>query len=241
MQYEAHLKELEVKSKQSELKFKRDQTLFQEKVIPLIEYERSSFENEITLEILNGFKKDNIARWQFEITKIISESTSLIQEINKKDFAMSHYIIKAPITGHITNFTGITQNSNILSGQILAEISPHINLIIECIIRPENIGFIHKNQRVQFNMDAFNHNQWGSLKGIVLEIDQNPKVLNKQMVFMVRCRYLNQDLMMKNGLKGKISKGMTLTGNFFLVKRRILDLLFDRVDNWLNPSTLNAI
>jgi HlyD family secretion protein len=45
---------------------------------------------------------------------------------------------------------------------------------------------------------------------------------------------------LKNGVEGKIIKGMTLTGNFFLVKRRIMDLLFDRVDDWINPNKLKS-
>lgn len=238
--YTAHFNELELKSEQAQLKLNRDQFLFQEKVIPLIEYERSKFDNEIAKEVSKGFKKDNLARWQFEIKEILKELINISNELSKVRLEKNNYFIKAPIAGHIVNAIGVTENSNLVNGQVLAHISPNENLIIECIISPKNIGYINTSQAVKFNLDTFNHNQWGSLSGYVTEIDKNPRIINNEMVFVVRCAYSNQDLMLKNGVKGKIIKGMTLTGNFFLVKRMIIDLLFDRVDDWINPNKLKT-
>ena len=160
--------------------------------------------------------------------------------MNKITLEKNNYFIKAPITGHIINSIGLTENSNLLNGQVMAQISPNENLIIECVISPKNIGYIKTTQLVKFNLDTFNHNQWGSLSGYVIEIDKNPRIVNNEMVFVVRCAYSQQDLMLQNGVKGKIIKGMTLTGNFFLVKRMIIDLLFDRVDDWINPNKLKT-
>lgn len=238
--YTAHFNELELKSEQAQLKLNRDQFLFQEKVIPLIEYERSKFDNEIAKEVSKGFKKDNLARWQFEIKEILKELINISNELSKVRLEKNNYFIKAPIAGHIINAIGVTENSNLVNGQVLAHISPNENLIIECIISPKNIGYINTSQAVKFNLDTFNHNQWGSLSGYVTEIDKNPRIINNEMVFVVKCAYSNQDLMLKNGVKGKIIKGMTLTGNFFLVKKMIIDLLFDRVDDWINPNKLKT-
>ena len=40
----------------------------------------------------------------------------------------------------------------------------------------------------------------------------------------------------KNGYKGDISKGMTLTARFLIANRSLWQLLYDKVDNWLNPK-----
>ena len=238
--YITHYYELELKSEQAQLKFNRDQFLFKEKVIPLIEYERSKFESDIAKEVSNGFKKDNIARWHFEMKEVSKELISISTELKKIQLEKNNYFLMAPIAGHIINTIGVTENSNIVNGQVLAHISPNENLIIECIISPKNIGYIHTSQLVKFNVDTYNHNQWGSLLGHVIEIDKNPRIINNEMVFVVRCAYTNKNLKLKNGVKGIIIKGMTLTGNFFLVKRRIMDLLFDRVDDWINPNKLKT-
>jgi len=238
--YITHFNELELKSEQAQLKLNRDQFLFQENAIPMIEYERSKFENEIAKEVTKGFKKDNLTRWQFDIKEISKDIINISNEMNKITLEKNNYVIKAPITGHIVNSIGLTENSNLLNGQVLAQISPNENLIVECIISPKNIGYINKSQLVKFNLDTFNHNQWGSLSGYVMEIDKNPRIINNEMAFVVRCAYSQQDLILQNGVKGKIIKGMTLTGNFFLVKRKIIDLLFDRVDDWINPNKLKT-
>lgn len=238
--YITHFNELELKSEQAQLKLNRDQFLYKENAIPQIEFERSKFENEIAKEVSKGFKKDNLTRWQFEIKEISKEIINISSEINKIILEKNNYFIIAPITGHIINSIGLTENSNLLNGQVLAQISPNENLIIECIISPKNIGYINISQPVKFNIDTFNHNQWGSIKGYVIEIDKNPRMINNEMVFMVKCAYSQQDLSLKNGVKGRIIKGMTLTGNFFLVKRMIIEVLFDRVDDWINPYKLKT-
>ena len=239
--YTTHFNELELKSEQAQLKLNRDQFLYKENAIPLIEFERSKFENEIAKEVSKGFKKDNLTRWQFDIKEISKEIINISSEINKITLEKNNYFIKAPITGHIVNSIGLSENSNLLNGQVLAQISPNENLIIECIISPKNIGYITTSQLVKFNIDTFDHNQWGSLSGYVIEIDKNPRMINNEMVFVVKCAYSQQDLILKNGVKGKIIKGMTLTGNFFLVKRMIIEVLFDRVDDWINPNKLKTI
>ena len=43
-------------------------------------------------------------------------------------------------------------------------------------------------------------------------------------------------LQLKNGYKGQIGKGMTLTARFYLLDRTLWQLLFDRVDDWFNPN-----
>ena len=46
----------------------------------------------------------------------------------------------------------------------------------------------------------------------------------------------NNYLQLKNGYKGNINKGMTLTTRFHLTDRTLWQLLFDRVDDWFNPN-----
>jgi len=239
--YLAHYKELELKSEQAKIKSNRDLFLFQEKVIPLIEYERSKFENEIAIEVLKGYKKDNLTRWLFDMKDVSNELISILNELKKVQLEENNYFIKAPIDGHIINPIGLTENSNLMNGQVVAQISPNTNLIIECVISPKNIGYINKSQLVKFNLDTYNHNQWGSLLGYVIEIDKNPRIINNEMAFVVKCSFTKQNLTLKNGVKGKIIKGMTLTGNFFLVKRRVFDLLFDQIDSWINPNNIKNI
>lgn len=56
-------------------------------------------------------------------------------------------------------------------------------------------------------------------------------------VFKVQCSLDQQYLQLKNGFKGYFKKGMTANVRFKLIKRSLFDLLYDKMDDWLNPST----
>jgi len=46
-------------------------------------------------------------------------------------------------------------------------------LIVKSTVSLNDIGLIRKNQKVKFQLDAFNYNQWGLLEGKVIDIDRN--------------------------------------------------------------------
>ena len=133
---------------------------------------------------------------------------------------------------------GIQPGSFVSPGQKLAEISPEDKLIAECYVASSNIGYIKNGQTVRFQFDAFDYNQWGLLKGEVTKISEDVIVIDKQPVFKVRCKLPSTYLQLKNGQKGYLKKGMTLTGRFILTRRTLFQLLFDKVDDWLNPKMI---
>ena len=98
---------------------------------------------------------------------------------------------------------------------------------------------ININQTVKFQIDAFNYNQWGLLEGKVIEIDKNITINEQQAFFKVKCKLNSKKLTLKSGYKTQVSKGMTLTTRYIITRRSLFDLLFDKVDDWLNPKTIN--
>ena len=158
-----------------------------------------------------------------------------VQRINQEQ---KNYIVTAPISGRLVNFSGIQKGNFIVQGQPIGEISPEENMVVECMVSPKDIGFIKKSQKVKFQIDAYNYNQWGLLEGKVMDIDQNITV-NQQTgdaYFKVRCVMDKNYLQLKNGYRGQVGKGMTLTARFYLLDRTLWQLLFDRVDDWFNPN-----
>mgnify|MGYP000104851944 CR=1 FL=1 len=101
------------------------------------------------------------------------------------------------------------------------------------------IGLIRKNQVVKFQIDAFNYNQWGLLEGKVIEIDRNITINEQQSFFKVKCKLNSKTLTLKSGYKTQVTKGMTLTTRYIITRRSLFDLLFDKVDDWLNPKIIN--
>jgi len=134
-------------------------------------------------------------------------------------------------------FSGVRNGNFITPGQVIAQISGNHDLLVECFVSPSDIGFIRENQKVRFQLDAFNHNQWGMAQGKVLEISRDIIMVDNQPVFRVRSSLNNEYLQLRNGYQGNLTKGMTLTARFRLTERTLWQLLFDRVDNWLNPNS----
>ena len=52
-----------------------------------------------------------------------------------------------------------------------------------------------------------------------------------------RPRQLKQSL--KNGYSRPLKKGMTLQARFVITKRSLWQLVYDKIDNWLNPILKN--
>ena len=125
------------------------------------------------------------------------------------------------------------------AGKLLAEISPDGNLIAECYVSPIDIGLINSNNIVKFQMDAFNYNQWGLATGKIIEIGNDIEIINNNPIFKIRCKIDQKYLTLKNNFKGNLKKGMTFNARFKLTERTLFELLYDKIDDWLNPSNQN--
>jgi len=178
-------------------------------------------------------------QWNAELVQLQQENIELETTIAQLFDEMKKYVITSPVNGKIMQCSGIQAGSFIAPSQSLAQISPEGELLVECYVSPTDIGFFHLGMKVHFQLDAFNYNQWGTASGKVNEISGDIVTINDQPVFKVRCA-LNADyLQLKNGYKGELKKGMTLTGRFSLTERTLSQLLFDKVDNWLNPKLVS--
>ncbi|GHT40368.1 hypothetical protein AGMMS49965_08530 [Bacteroidia bacterium] len=175
-------------------------------------------------------------RWQSEKTNYELEIRSLQADVQRLDDEQTKYVLKAPASGAVIQFSGIRKGNFIAPGQTLGYISDAGDLLVECYVSPTDIGYISENQPVAFQLDAFNYNQWGLAHGKIREISKDIILMNEQPVFRVRCSLDTPYLQLKNGYKGNLKKGMTLTGRFYLTDRSLWQLLFDKVDNWVNPK-----
>ena len=236
IQYQSQLKEADINIQLLKKEYQVAQQLFDDMVMPEMEFLQKKNKYDAAISQLNVFKKQNTNNWQEEKTKLEQENRQHCSNINKLNKECEQYIIIAPINGTLAQIIGIHTGSYITPGQVLAQISPDEQLLAECYIPPTDIGFISKGQNVRFQLDAFNYNQWGLIIGEVVSISDDIAVVNNQAVFKVRCKLPIDHLQLKSGHKGYLKKGMTLTGRFKLTERTLYQLLFDKMDDWLNPK-----
>ena len=216
----------------------RAHLLYGQGVIPKAEYDKYYYDYQGFLTQVSSIREQQLAQWQAQKREVERQIRSLGAEVQRINQEQKNYIVTAPISGRLVNFSGIQKGNFIVQGQPVGEISPEENMVAECMVSPKDIGFIKKSQKVKFQIDAYNYNQWGLLEGKVMDIDQNITV-NQQTgdaYFKVRCVMDKNYLQLKNGYKGQVGKGMTLTARFYLLDRTLWQLLFDRVDDWFNPN-----
>ena len=236
--YTTQKAELQSKVAQAQINFNRYKTLFDKSVIAKAEFEKYQFDLQFAKQALNSFVKQQMANWQNKKNELTLQLKNIAGNNNKLKIEAKNYVLIAPATGTIENFNGVQVGSVLNASQPIAQISPVDNLVVESTVLPNDIGLIKPNQKVKFQLDAFNYNQWGLLTGKVIDIDKNITLQENQAFFKVRCTLDSKELKLKSGYKTQVSKGMTLTTRYIITRRSLFDLLFDKVDDWLNPKQI---
>lgn len=222
--------------KVAQQKYNRDEKLYERNVISEEAYEKSSYalegaRNDFQLlfdQQQNEWQADRIA-YQEELDQLNSDQ----QQIGKEQ---EQHVIKAPVSGTIQNMEGIYEGSPVSTNQSLAEISPDTALIAECYVPPQDIGLIQEGMKARFQISAYDYNQWGLLTGTVQEISNDVTVMDDQPVFEVRLSLDQTWLELQNGYRGDLKKGMSLLSRFKVTERSLFQLLYDNLDDWLNPK-----
>jgi len=71
--------------------------------------------------------------------------------------------------------------------------------------------------------------------GRINEISDDFLFVEKQAVYRVKCQLDDTSLYLKNGTSGQLKKGMTFHAQCMVTHRSLLQLMWDKTDNWLNP------
>ncbi len=235
------LQELQTRIQKSKRDYLRNQQLFEKGVIAAVEFENFKFEYDLILNSVAQLKKQQLNNWQADLTNKTKELNELDNSFKQQNESKKDYILIAPIDGSLMNVIGVEQGSTISAGIPLAEISPDGDLIAECYVSPIDIGLINPNNNVKFQIDAFNYNQWGHATGKIIEIGKDIEFLNEQPTFKIRCKVDQKHLTLNNNFKGNLKKGMTFNARFKLTERTLFQLLYDKIDDWLNPSDQSVV
>ena len=236
--YTAQKRELQQRINQAQTNYNRYKLLFEKDVIAKAEFETYDYELKTAKQAKWSFIKQQRSQWETQKRDLEERLANLKSNIENIEVEAKNYVLTAPITGSLENVLGLQTGSFINASQVIATISPNTNLIVENIVSPNDIGLLKIGQNVKFQLDAFNYNQWGMIDGKVIDIDKNITTQNNTSFFKVRCSLNTKTLQLKNGYKTNISKGMTLTTRYFITRRSLYDLLFDKVDDWFNPKII---
>jgi membrane fusion protein, peptide pheromone/bacteriocin exporter len=230
------LSELKFQLKKVKKELYMDSVLSIDRVIAPKEMFDKQIEYDKLLANISAAKEQQLATWQGELARYQLEKSqyqNANQQLNEDN---NFYSLKAPISGVLQNFNKYYKGSLIQASEALAVISPQAELIAECYVNTRDVGLLKQNQQILFQVDAFDYNYFGILTGKILAIDNDYTVMDNKPVFKVRCDLDNKQLYLKNGFAGELKKGMTVQARFVVTKRSLWQLLFDKIDDWVNPT-----
>ena len=228
--------ELETALAQAEKEYMRNKTLFEKKVISEEEYDGYYFKLQNQRNELASLMQSQLSTWQADKNTYQNtyneRNSSLKQEVKDKDM----YIVRSPVAGTVDQFSGVYRGSSIQAGQTLAVISPDSTLCLEVYVTPRNIGFMSVGMPVKMQVESFNYNEWGTIPGKVKEISSDFLTDSQgNSFYKVKCEIERDYLQLKNGRVGKLKKGMTVSAHFMVSRRSLFDLLYQKMDDWVNP------
>lgn len=236
LQFQQRLAEQTLKIDYQQKAFNRAKELYEGGVIAKAEYEQRLFDLDLTKNAQRLLKEQQFKTWELELNNYRNQTRELTAQITQLERDKEQYVITAPISGTISQFSGIQPGNFIAPNQPIAQISSNKDLIVESYISPADIGLIREGMDVRFQVDAFNYNQWGLATGKVIDISKDITAQQDQPFFKVKCSLSQGQLALKNGYEGNLKKGMTLTSRFTITERSLYQLLYDKMDDWLNPK-----
>lgn len=224
------------KTRKAKTEFERNEILYNQETIPSAEYENSLYVYTIEKETQIGLQLKQKSLWQSDLTQRKENAINLHAEYKKCLEDVNNRVITAPLCGEIIQSADIQKGTILNATQQIAIISPDGEMVAICFVSPKDIGLLHEKQEIRLRVDAFNYNEWGILPGYISKISNDIIVDNNSTpYFMVECKPQREYLVLKNGFKGYLKKGMTFSAGIIVTRRNLFNLLFDKADKWFNP------
>jgi multidrug resistance efflux pump len=218
-----------------------NEILAKEKVISPKEFYDIRMQEVKAAYAFESFRLEQSAGWQGALVKYRTElrqSFSRKEELNQ---LLERDRIRAPVTGCLQELTGRYTGSSLQSGESICSISPDGLLMAECYVSSKDIGLVRTGQKVRLLIDALNYNYYGAVTGVIYSIDNDFVFVDKSPAFKIRCRLNEQKLKLPNGYAGALKKGMSFQARFIICNRSLWQLLYDGLNNWLNPVSLPVL
>lgn len=239
-QYRNDMREARLKVEQAERERERMRELGRRSLAAQAEVEQAEYAAAQAASAAQLARERYLARWQTELSATRSEMRDLLGRNESLRQDRTLYAVQAPVTGTVEEVQGLSPGSFVTAGERVAVISPASDIVAEVYVTPRDIGQIRVGGPVRVQVDAFNYNDWGFVTGRVVEISDDYTVMDQQPVFRVRCALDRDHLALKNGFRGRLKKGMTLRAHFVVARRSLFQLLYDDVNDWLNPAQPSA-
>jgi HlyD family secretion protein len=237
----ARLAEVDLRVANELREFELAERQLKEQIIPRVEVANRRFElDHVRAErslILEGTR----GRWARELARLEEEVRGLRAEGEQLAQLSALHVVRSPTRGSLDEVVALSRGSFVLSGTRVAVISPDADLVAEILVPPQDVGLVRLGSPVVLRIDAFNPHEWGVLTGEVTTISGDILQTPSGPIFRVRTSLNRTFLTLSSGHRGNVRKGMTFEARFLVARRTLLQLLRDKVDDWVfDPESGDA-
>lgn len=236
MSMSSTLRKLQIIHDNAQKNFERQHLLFEAEVISELQYEEAKLPYDQARAEIDLFVERNKAKWELAVMECEEELAHLSNQMGQIQEELTKRYVTSPVSGTLQNVVVTEAGQFVHSGTKVAELSPGDSLMVRCFVSPTDIGLLRVGQVCNFRVDAFNYNEWGMVSGTIRQISNDVYVLDNTPFFEVRCSLSERYLKLGNGFEGNLMKGMTVQANFLVANRSLYQLLYDKVDDWMNPN-----
>ena len=212
---------------------KQDDATDQEIRVQALKRQKLSLERDLSNAKLEEPSIGLRARAQQEqVNRQISElQQSMVIEEAKRET-----IIKAPITGIVTNIT-VSNGQSVTADAAFATILPvGSKLQVELLVPTRAIGFVTKGKEVSLRYEAFPYERFGQYRGVIADVSQTvwspgekvgPLVV-REPAYRITAK-LDRQTVEAMGQEIPLRSGMLVNADILLEKRSLLEWIFEPV------------
>ena len=201
--------------------------LFDQKVIPMREFEQARSEFLVACAQLNDHQENYRNHLEDELNRLSLQNRQFEGEGAEIRASLQNYTILAPLSGTLKQCKGIRAGSVIQPGTSMGSISPGGAVAADCYVETRDIKDIRTGMPVKIRMDGKSQRSVDRLETRVSQIDPDVIILNGRPVYRVRCLI---------DVAEELIPGMTFSASMLLYRTSIASLLTERLNRHFNPS-----
>jgi HlyD family secretion protein len=172
--------------------------------------------------------RDYLETKKVQIARTLDKISQIRSAIQVAQRALDQVLLRAPIAGTVTNVTHKGKGDAAARGEALLTVVPTgTPLVIQAYVNQRDIGFVRNGQTAKLKFDAFPFQDFGMVRGSVLQIEQHPReVSGRGSEYRVTIAP-ERTWIEARGNKITFVSGMTVTAEIVTRKRAVLDYLLD--------------
>ena len=212
---------------------KQDEATDQEIRLQALKRQKSTLERDMSTAKL---EEPTVALRARTLEEQVNRQISELQQTMVQEEAKRETIIRAPITGIVTNIT-VSSGQSVAADATFATILPAgSKLQVELLVPTRAIGFVTKGKEVSLRYEAFPYERFGQYRGVIADVSQTVwsagdkvgPLTVREPAYRITAK-LDRQSVEAMGQELPLRSGMLVNADILLEKRSLLEWIFEPV------------